>query len=99
MENMEWINVKDKHFVDIEHFEDGSYKFIGNENLPKGPFLVGVFSFDNKTKKWSNFNYWLVVLGDNGLEEWTEDDTSTFDCCDLLDIEYWCEVARPKKEE
>lgn len=93
---MEWIDVNDKHFVDIEHFEDGSYKFIGNENLPKGPFLVGAFFYNNKTEC-TNFNYWLVVLGDNGLEECTEDDTTMFDCCDLLDIEYWCEVAHPKK--
>ena len=93
---MEWINVNDKHFVDIEHFEDGSYTFIGNENLPNKPFLVGIFSYNNETGS-TSFNYWLVILSDNGLEEFTEEGTVNFPYFGLLDIEYWCEVTPPKK--
>ena len=94
---MNWINVKDKHFVDIKHFEDGSYEWIENQNLPKEPFLVGLFTRNNNNE-FATFNYWLVVLGDNGLEEWTENETSHLDCWDILGIEYWCPIASPKTD-
>ena len=98
MENMKWIDVNDKHFVDIEHFEDGSYNCKVNENLPKGPFLVGRFLYNNITKEYTDFDYCLLVLGDYGIQEFTEDGTVIFCRWDLLQIEYWCEVVQPKKQ-
>lgn len=95
---MEWINVEDKHFVDIEYFYDGSYECIENKNCPKEPFLVGLFTRKNNNHEFATFNYWLVVLGENGLEEWTEDCTYPLDCWDILDIEYWCTIVSPKND-
>ena len=94
---MEWINVNDKHFVDIEHFEDGTYEWKANKNFPNKPFLVGIFSYNKITEEFTDFNYWLVFLGDYGLQEFTEDGTVNFPCFSILDIEYWCEVTPPKK--
>lgn len=94
---MNWINVNDKHFVDIEKFEDGSYRWTENNNCPKEPFLVGLFVVNSKTG-FTKLEYWLVILSDNGLEEWTEDDTYPLYCWDITDFEFWCPIVAPKTE-
>jgi hypothetical protein len=91
---MNWISVKEKHFIDIEIFEDGSYSWNGNNNSPSKPFLVGLFVNDNKTGL-AKLEYWLVVLSDNGLEERTESETYLLDSWEITDIEFWCVITDP----
>ena len=64
---MEWINVEDKHFIDITYLEDGSYLWIENNNCPREPFLVGLYVGNNKTGV-TKFDTYLVVLGDKAKE-------------------------------
>lgn len=90
---MNWTHIEDKHFVDIEKFEDGSYEWIENNNCPQEPFLVGLYVGDKDNLK-VEFCYWLVILTDNGLEEWTEDCTQQLCYC-ITDIEYWCKIEKP----
>ena len=92
---MNWINTKDKHFVDIEEKQNGSYLWEQNDNCPNEPFLVGLWVFDNKKSK-TKFETHLVVLTDNGLEEWTEDDTYPLDCWEITDFEFWCKIESPE---
>lgn len=88
---MEWISVKEKHFVDIENFENGRYFWEQNNNCPLEPFLIGLM-VDMPFKR---FETHLVILTDKGLEEFTEDDTYPLDCFEITDVEYWCEITPP----
>lgn len=94
---MNWINVEEKHFVDITIFSNGSYHWEENNNCPNKPFLVGLWVNNNKTET-KKFEYYLVVLGENGLEEFTEDGTNSLCAWGLLDIEYWSPIDSPKAE-
>ena len=90
---MNWTHIEDKHFVDIEKFEDGSYNWIENNNCPQEPFLVGLYVGDKDNLK-TEFCYWLVILTDNGLEEWTEGCREQL-CYNITYIEFWCKIEKP----
>lgn len=93
---MEWINTEDQHFVEIIYFDDGRYMWMANENYPDEPILVGLWVIDTITNK-KTFETHLVILTENGLEEWTEEDTYPLDSWEVIDIEYWCKIEPPIK--
>tara|TARA_R110000744_G_scaffold367721_1_gene477309 strand:- start:476 stop:745 length:270 start_codon:yes stop_codon:yes gene_type:complete len=87
---MEWINVKDSHFVDLEiKNTDYSTEYSWTElsTCPQEPFLVGVNT--NKGFEWAK-----VVLTDFGLEEVTDDDTQPWGWS-IIDVQYWFKIIPP----
>lgn len=95
---MDWINVDDKHFVDITYNEDGRYEWVQNDFCPGSPFLVGLYVYNNVSEKWE-FEYYLVVMGDDGLCVVDEDFSEPMSCWGITDIEYWCEVTPPNSRK
>lgn len=93
---MEWINIKDKHFIDVEIKEDGSYTWEENNNTPSKPFLVGTFINDFSKNK-IKFIYVLVVVTENGLEAVTDDEQFCMNY-EIIDFEYWVEIKEPKQQ-
>jgi hypothetical protein len=88
---MKWINVKYKHFVDIAFTNTGKqkmYSWIENNNCPSGEFLVGLFTNES-------FEWFKVVLTENGLNEVCDDDNQPLPWC-ITDVEYWMEIEMPK---
>ena len=82
---MNWINVKDQHFVDIKWWGD-VYTCTQNNWCPNEPFLVGLY---DKGK----FEYYLVILTESGLKvHYSEDEYFDLDLCD---VEYWCKIEKP----
>lgn len=48
---MNWIDVNEKHFVDITKYDNGKYTWIENDNCPTEPFLVALKVTNNLTKE------------------------------------------------
>lgn len=86
---MKWIKTTEKHFIDIKQNDDNSYNWTENNNCPNEPFLVALFTGKDTTRK---FNYWLVILTEKGLEEWTEDKTYPLIGYEITEFEYWCPI-------
>ncbi len=84
---MEWINVKDSHFVDIERHEDGSYTWIENNNCPNKPFLVAV-----PTNKGWDINQ--VYLSEHGLQCYNDDDCGYYGWS-IEDVTHWMKIKDP----
>jgi len=87
---MNWINVNDKHFVDLN--PDGTW--VENNNCPPGPFLAGLW-VNNKVTGTTTFQWYKVVLTEDGLEEVT-DDGSFNPGWELTDFEYWAVITEPR---
>lgn len=95
---MKWTNVKDKHFVDIVKDEStGYFTWEENNHCPNNPFLVGLY-VNNIVTGNVTFEYYLVVLGEDGLRVVNEDDSEYMVGWNISDIEYWCEVKNPYYE-
>jgi len=85
---MEWINVNKKHFVDLELYKDGSYKWGGQVGTP---FMVAV---PLSSGGWC---IQQVVLTDGiGLECHTDDDGNTYFGWDITDVTHWMEIEPPE---
>lgn len=92
---MNWINVKDKHFVDITYKGNGgSYEWVENNNCPQEPFLVALRVGNNQTRKYTWEKY-MVILTEYGLREVADGDDFYFGW-EVTDVEYWCKVEAPE---
>lgn len=90
---MNWINVKDKHFVDITYETENKYSWIENNNCPQEPFLVAI-SFTTINTGEVKWEIYRVILTEYGLREVADDDN--FDIgYEVTDIEYWCKIENP----
>lgn len=92
--NMIWIDVNERHFVDINYGENHSYTFIENEHCPQEPFLVGLWVNNTETGA-TKFEYTLVILTENGLEEWADDCSHHWGAWNITDVEYWMKIESP----
>ena len=92
---MEWIKVEDVPFVEIIHFDDGKYMWVETKDCPDEPFLVGLWVFDEETDK-KYFETHLVILTDDGLEDWTDEGSFLIESWEVIDIEYWCKIEPPE---
>lgn len=89
---MKWIDVNEKHFVEItkEETADGTkYAWEEKDCCPDKAFLVGCSHINNKTKQ-TLFDYELVVLTEFGLQDLNGDSSEI----DILDVTHWCEIEQ-----
>lgn len=87
---MNWIETKEKHFVDFFKDENGEY-WLENNNCPDNPFLVAV-----KTNKGWDIDY--VVLTENGLEAYTEDSLGYYGW-NIDDVTHWMPIKEPQSAQ
>ena len=95
--SMNWISVEDKHFVDVT-YSDKEKKHIlvwtESENTPAGTFLVGLNVYNGKTKE-VKFEWYRVIMTDDDLMEYSEENDLQPFCWSISDIQYWMEVNCP----
>ena len=85
---MEWIDVKTKHFADIEQTDNG-YKW--ESDMIDEPFMVAVPT----NKGWC---IQQVILTDEiGLQCYTDDDGGTYFGWDITDVTHWFKPEAPKQ--
>ena len=83
---MDWINVKTKHFADIE--EIGS-SYTWKSDMIGEPFMVAVPTN-------SGWCMQQVVLTDEiGLECWTDDDGASYFGWEIIDVTHWYKLVPP----
>jgi len=88
---MDWININDKHFVDITYETNEKYSWIENNNCPQEPFLVAINVFNNVNNE-SRWEKYLVVLSEPHGIETPEGDYIGWD---VTDVQYWAIITNP----
>jgi len=88
---MEWINVKDKHFANIEQVKTKCGVITKWESdMIDEPFMVAI----------PTNNGWCieqVVLTDGvGLQSYTDDEGPMYFGWDITDVTHWMKLEHPK---
>lgn len=84
---MNWTNVKEKHFADIEVTENG---YTWESDMIEEPFMVAL----ETNKGWCMQQ--VVLIDEIGLQCYTDDDGYTYFGWEITDVTHWCKLTPPK---